>query len=93
MDKIKGEKMDDQEKYLAETPLLWSKNSIICRGIKKLITELTSVKTLFLAFLCVAMAHKWIGDIAGIVGGLAVLGVKEVPPEALSSLMQKIIPK
>lgn len=67
--------MADQEEYLNAT----SFKEIIKRGIKKLITELTSVKTLFLAFLCVAMAYKWIGDVAGIVGGLAVLGVKEVP--------------
>ena len=73
--------MEDQETYL-ETTSLWK---IIIRGFKKLLTELTSVKTLFLAFLCVAMAYKWIGDVAGIVGGLAVLGVKEVPIDIIIS--------
>ena len=73
--------MEDQETYLKEASL----KGIFMRGIKKLLTELSSVKTLFLAFLCVAMAYKWIGDIAGIVGGLAVLGVKEVPIDIIIS--------
>lgn len=73
--------MADQEEYLIAT----SFKEIVKRGTKKLITELTSVKTLFLAFLCVAMAYKWIGDVAGIVGGLAVLGVKEIPLDIIVS--------
>lgn len=76
----------DQEEYLSNT----SFGKIVVRGIKKLVTELTSIKTLFLAFLCVAMAYKWIGDMAGIVGGLATLGVKEVPTEVFQAVIQKI---
>ena len=84
--------MDDQEKYLNETPLACGKNSIGLRGLKKLVIELTSVKTLFLAFLCVAMAFKWISDYAGIIGGLATLGVREIPTEVFTGLIQKILP-
>jgi len=80
--------MDDQETYLKETTI----GRIIVRGVKKLITELTSIKTLFLAFLCVAMAHKWISDWAGIIGGLATLGVKEIPTELFSAIIQRFLP-
>lgn len=80
---------DDQEKYLNETPI-WQ---ILKRGVKKLITELTSIKTLFLGFLCVAMAYGWISDTMGIIGGLATLGVKEIPSEVFTAIIQKVIPK
>ncbi len=80
--------MDEQEKYLSETSI----GSVILRSIKKLITELTSIKTLFLAFLCVAIAHQWVSDIAGIIGGLATIGVKEIPQEVFMGLIQKILP-
>lgn len=80
--------MDDQEKYLTETGL----GKIALRGLKKTITELSSVKTLFLGFICVAMAYKWISDITGIIGGLAVLGVKEIPTEVFTGLIQRILP-
>jgi hypothetical protein len=78
----------DQEQYLKETGL-WP---VVARGVKKLVTELTSVKTLFLAFLCVAIAKGWIGDVAGIIGGLATLGVKEIPSEVFTGLIEKVIP-
>jgi hypothetical protein len=80
--------MDDQERYLVETKI----GTIILRGIKKLITELTSIKTLFLGFICVAMAYNWIGDTVGIIGGLATLGVKEIPGEVFTAIMSKITP-
>lgn len=81
--------MDDQEAYLKNT----SFGQIISRGTKKLITELTSIKTLFLAFICVALAFGWISDIVGVIGGLATLGVKEIPSEIFTTIIQKIIPK
>ena len=80
---------NDQETYLNQTSI-WQ---IVKRGIKKLITELTSIKTLFLAFLCVAMAYGWISDTIGIIGGLATLGVKEIPSEVFTTIIQKVIPK
>lgn len=81
--------MEDQEKYLSETPLIWGKKSIVLRGIKKMATELTSVKTLFLAFICVAGWFDKISDMWVIVGGLGTLGVKELPSEIFTVLIQK----
>ena len=77
--------MDDQEKYLMETGL----GKIILRGLKKITTELSSIKTLFLGFICVAMAFGWISDTVGIIGGLATLGVKEIPSEVFVALIQR----
>ena len=80
--------MDEQEKYLAETKLA----PIILRGTKKLITELTSIKTLFLGFICVAAWFDKISDMWVIIGGLAVLGVKEIPTEVFTAIIQKMVP-
>jgi len=84
--------MDEQEKYLGETPLIWGKNSVVLRGAKKLTTELTSIKTLFLAFMCVATWHGKISDVVCIVGGLATLGVKEIPGEVFTAIISRIVP-
>lgn len=78
----------DQETYLSQTSL-WD---ILLRGVKKMVTELTSIKSLFLLFLCVAMAKDWIGDMAGILGGLATLGVKEIPEEVFTAIINRMIP-
>jgi len=75
----------DQETYLNCTSL----PKIILRGTKKVITELTSLKTLFLAFLCVALWFNKIGDTVGIVGCLATLGVKEIPSEVFNTLISR----
>ena len=66
----------DQEEYLVKTGL----KAIAIRGLKKLITELTSVKFLLLAFVCVALALKWIGDTAGLAAALILAGARELPP-------------
>lgn len=79
----------DQEQFLHDTPLLFGKKSIVLRGLKKLVTELTSVKTLFLAFLCAATWYGKISELAGVIGGLATLGVKEIPTEVFTALIQK----
>lgn len=84
--------MDEQEKYLNETPLIWGKKSVVLRGVKKLATEITSVKTVFLAFICMAVWFGKISDIVGVVGGLATLGVKEIPGEVFTAVMSKITP-
>jgi hypothetical protein len=75
----------DQEDFLKSTSL----KDIIVRGLKKLITEITSIKTLFLGFLCVARAYGWVTDTWLIVGGLAVLGVKEIPTDVFSKIIDK----
>jgi len=67
-------------------------NSVVLRGVKKLITELTSIKTLFLGFICVATWYGKISDVVCIVGGLATLGVKEIPGEVFTAIMSKIVP-
>ena len=79
----------DQEKYLNETPLIWGKNSIVLRGIKKVATELTSIKTLFLAFVCVAAWYDKISDMWCIIGGLGILGVKELPSNIFETIINK----
>ena len=78
--------MDDQEKYLAEAGL----GKVALRGLKKTLTELSSIKTLFLGFICVAMAYGWINDTVGIIGGLATLGIKEVPSEVFMAVLGKV---
>lgn len=77
----------DQETFLRDT----SMKDICIRGIKKLVTELTSVKTLFLAFLCVAGAFEWVSDTWLIVGGLATLGVKELPSDIFNKIIDKVV--
>ena len=77
---------DPQESYLAGTSL----RQIVLRGIKKTITEMSSVKTLFLTFLCVAGWYDKISDTWLIVGGLAVLGVKELPSDIFVKIIDKV---
>jgi hypothetical protein len=81
--------MNAQEKFLAETPLVWGKNSIILRGLKKLTAELTSIKTLFIAATFVGIFYGKIDDLTGLIIGLAALGVKEIPSEVFSALVNK----
>jgi hypothetical protein len=76
---------EPQEKYLTKT----SFKNIIARGLKKLITELTSIKTLFLAFICVAAWYNKITDLWCVIGGLAVLGVKELPTNIFETIVNK----
>ncbi len=70
---------DDQEKYLNETPT-WQ---ILKRGIKKLVTEATSVKFLLLVFDC---AGIWMGKIpteAGLGFALLLTGLREIPMDTI----------
>ena len=71
--------MDDQEKYLKESSF-WQ---IILRGLKKLITEMTSVKFLLLVFICIGIWQKFIQDSIGLVTALLIIGIREVPVEAI----------
>lgn len=81
--------MDTQEKYLSET----STGDIVIRGIRKLVTELTSIKTMFIATIFVGIFYGKINDLVGLVIGLAALGVKEIPPEIFTGLIQKFTGK
>ncbi len=50
----------DQEEYLEGTTL----RKVILRGIKKLVTEMTSTKFLLLVFICIGIWQKFIQDFA-----------------------------
>jgi hypothetical protein len=71
--------MDDQEKYLKET----STGQIISRGMKKLITEMTSVKFILLCFICVGIWQKFITDHIGLGTALLIIGIREVPVDVI----------
>ena len=71
--------MEDQESYLQET----SVGHIILRGVKKLVTEMTSVKFLLLAFVCVGIWQKFIQDSIGLGTALLIIGIREVPVDAI----------
>jgi len=66
----------NQEAYLSETGF----KAMAVRGLKKFITELTSVKFLLLIFVCVALSQKWVGDVAGLATALVLVGAREMPP-------------
>ena len=71
--------MEDQESYLQETSL----GRIILRGIKKLMTEMTSTKFLLLVFICVGIWQKFIQDSIGLGTALLIIGIREVPVDAI----------
>ncbi len=75
----------DQEEYLKTTNM----HDIIWRGIKKVCVEITSLKSLFLGFICLAVWFDKISDLYGIIGGIAVLGVKELPSEVFTMIIEK----
>ena len=69
----------DQEQYLERT----SAGEIILRGLKKLITEMTSVKFILLIFICVGIWQKFIQDTIGLGTALLIIGIREVPVETI----------
>ena len=69
----------DQEEYFEKT----SVGGIIFRGLKKLITEMTSVKFLLLAFVCIGIWQKFIQDSIGLGTALLIIGIREVPVDAI----------
>jgi hypothetical protein len=69
----------DQEQYLERTSI----GEIILRGLKKLITEMTSVKFILLIFICVGIWQKFIQDTIGLGTALLIIGIREVPVEAI----------
>lgn len=54
-------------------------------GFNKLLVEITSVKFLLMCFICVGISFKWIGDTVGLGAALVIIGVREVPVEAIMS--------
>ncbi len=69
----------DQEEYFEKTSV-WG---IILRGLKKLVTEMTSVKFLLLAFVCIGIWQKFIQDSIGLGTALLIIGIREVPVDAI----------
>ena len=69
----------DQEEYFEKT----SVGGIILRGLKKLVTEMTSVKFLLLVFICIGIWQKFIQDSIGLGTALLIIGIREVPVEAI----------
>ena len=69
----------DQEQYLEGTPL----RKVVLRGIKKLVTEMTSTKFLLLVFICVGIWQKFIQDSIGLGTALLIIGIREVPVDAI----------
>jgi hypothetical protein len=69
----------DQEEYFEKT----SVGGIIIRGLKKLVTEMTSVKFLLLVFICIGIWQKFIQDSIGLGTALLIIGIREVPVDAI----------
>ncbi len=69
----------DQEEYFEKT----SVGGIVLRGLKKLITEMTSVKFLLLVFICIGIWQKFIQDSIGLGTALLIIGIREVPVDAI----------
>jgi hypothetical protein len=69
----------DQEQSLEGTSL----RKIILRGIKKLVTEMTSTKFLLLVFICIGIWKKFIQDSIGLGTALLIIGIREVPVDAI----------
>ncbi len=69
----------DQEEYFEKT----SVGGTILRGLKKLVTEMTSVKFLLLVFICIGIWQKFIQDSIGLGTALLIIGIREVPVDAI----------
>jgi hypothetical protein len=69
----------DQEEYFEKTSI----GGIILRGLKKLVTEMTSVKFLLLVFICIGIWQKFIQDSIGLGTALLIIGIREVPVDAI----------
>ena len=80
---MESQQPQDQEAYLKEATF-WS---ILKRGSKKLLTEATSTKFLLLVFICIGIWQKFITDAVGLGTALLVIGIREVPVDAI---MQKL---
>jgi hypothetical protein len=69
----------DQEEYFEKA----SVGQNVLRGLKKLITEMTSVKFLLLVFICIGIWQKFIQDSIGLGTAPLIIGIREVPVDAI----------
>jgi hypothetical protein len=73
-----------QEGYLANT----SMKNVCLRGVKKLIVEMTSIKTLALAAMVTMLFLNRIDALYGVIGVVALTGAKEVDFTAIVNIFQ-----
>jgi hypothetical protein len=59
------------------------------RGFKKFIVETTSLKCLMLVFTCLGMWRGFISDTLGLGAALVILGLREIPFDAIMSKFDK----
>jgi hypothetical protein len=65
---------DDQEAYLNNTSL----GKICVRGVKKLVTEISSIKTLAMGAIVGLVYFGKMDSMAGVIGLLGLVGAKEI---------------
>jgi hypothetical protein len=70
---------EGQEAYLKEAKV----KEILVRGVKKLLGEITSIKFLLLIYICFGIAKKFIGAEIGLGTALVLVGMREVPVDAI----------
>ena len=58
---------------------------IIIRGMKKVLFEITSIKSLLLIFVCIGSWKGFVEDTIAIAAALALVGFKEIPLENIFS--------
>lgn len=75
---------DDQETYLEKTSL----GKICVRGIKKLVTELSSIKTLAMGAIVALNYFGKMDSYATIIGLLGLIGAKEVDFTQVVNIIQ-----
>ena len=73
------EQVNGQEQYLKES----SVGGVIKRGVKKMVTEMSSIKFLLLVFVCLGMWQKFIDVSLGLGTALILVGLREVPVEQI----------
>jgi len=62
-----------------EEILTESFKTLFIRGLKKVVVELTSVKALLLAFICICIWLNRVDDIYGLAAALGIIGIREIP--------------
>ena len=80
---------DDQETYLANTPL----KQICIRSIKKFATEISSIKTLAMGAIVGLVYLGKMDSFAAIVGLLGLIGAKEVDFTQVVNIIQSKLGK
>jgi hypothetical protein len=73
-----------QEQYLAQTPL----KDICIRGVKKLVTEVTSIKTLAMITIGTLNYLGKIDSMSAVVGLLGLVGAKEIDFTEITNIVK-----